>query len=285
VAFDPHGNLLIADSNNQRVRVVAVRSGLFYGRHMIAGDVYTIAGTGVAGFSGDGGPATKAELFTPSAVWADARGDLYVDVFDSNRVRVVAGRSGMLFGRPVQAGDVYTVAGDGNDLPSGNGGPATSAGMSPQGVTTDPAGNLILTSDQQVRIVAVRTGAFYGQAMTAGDIYPLAGTGQFGLAGIGGPALQATIGNPAGITTDRSGNVVFAGGGVVWVVAASTGTFYGQAMTEGDIYIVAGLGSADLGDGGPATAAGLIPTSVAARPGGGLLVNDAFNVRVRAISP
>jgi hypothetical protein len=155
------------------------------------------------------------------------------------------------------------------------------------GITTDAAGNAIVTAEEQVFVVAARTGTFYGQAMTAGHEYMLAGNGQSGLGGlggIGGPALQATLNNPGGVVTDQHGNVAFTDSSAVLVVAERSGTLYGQAMTAGDIYIVAGGGHAILGDGGPATDAGIGPESVALTPAGALLVADPLNNRVRKVS-
>ena len=123
--------------------------------------------------------------------------------------------------------------------------------------------------------------------MTAGDIYTIAGSGSGGApAGSGGPALAAKFGT-GGVTVDQHGNVVFTdwSDSIVWVVAAATGTFYGQAMTAGDIYIVAG-GGASLGDGGQATSALLhYPIAVAMSSTGSLLVTDSLDNRLREITP
>ena len=78
MAADAAGNLLIADTFNHRIRVVAASSGTFYGKAMTAGDIYTIAGTGTYGFSGDGGPAASAELAGPAGVTADAAGNVLI---------------------------------------------------------------------------------------------------------------------------------------------------------------------------------------------------------------
>ncbi len=72
--MDAAGNLVIADTGNNRVRVVAASTGTFYGQAMTAGDIYTVAGNGTSGFSGDGGPATSAELTSPPGVAVDAAG-------------------------------------------------------------------------------------------------------------------------------------------------------------------------------------------------------------------
>jgi hypothetical protein len=91
--------------------------------------------------------------------------------------------------------------------------------------------------------VAQTTATFYGQAMTAGDIYTIAGDGHHGFSGDGGPATAAELYEPGGMALDGNGNLVIADSGNdrVRVVAEDTGTFYGQSMTTGDIYTVAGL--------------------------------------------
>jgi hypothetical protein len=125
---------------------------------------------------------------------------------------VVAASTGTFYGQAMTAGDIYTVAGDGNKVYSGDGGPATSAGISPTEVAVDPAGNLVIAdaANNRVRLVAVRTGTFYGQAMTAGDIYTVAGDGTSGYSGDGGPATSARLDTPFGVAVDGSGNLLIA---------------------------------------------------------------------------
>jgi hypothetical protein len=290
VAFDGRGNLVVADQDNERVRLIAIRSGRFYGQDMTAGDVYTIAGSGgLGGFSGDGGPAVKARLYYPAAAVTDHYGNVLIVDSINGRVRVVAAATGTFYGRQMTAGDIYTVAGDGSGDFSGDGGPAVKAGMLPAAVATDPAGNVIITdwNSRRVRLVAARTGTMYGQRMTAGDVYTIAGRGEQGSSGSGGPASKARFEILDGVTTDRHGNVILTDtvSGIVWVIAVRSGRFYGQAMTAGDIYSVAG-GGASLGDGGPATSALLgSPSAVAVSPAGSLLITDGAGNRVRAISP
>ncbi len=296
VAVDHSGNLVIADEGgeegtNARVRVVAARTGTFYGQAMTGGDIYTVAGEGTAGFSGDGGPATKAALGNPSGVAVDGAGNLVIADFTNDRIRAVAASTGTFYGQVMKAGDIYTVAGDGTRGFSGDGGPATKAELhSPSAVAVDGAGNLVLaeTLGQRVRVVAARTGTFYAQAMTAGDIYTVAGDGIRGFSGDGGPATAAEIGFPQGVAVDGAGNLVIgaAGNSRVRVVAASTGTFYGQVMTVGDIYTVAGDGTQGFsGDGGPATKAGFdSPEGVAVDGAGNLVIADAGNSRVRVVA-
>ena len=101
---------------------MAASTGTFYGRAMTAGDIYTIAGNGADGFSGDGGPATSAEVNGPQGVAADAAGNLLIADTDNTRVRVVAASTGTFYGRAMTAGDIYTVAGNGR-----TGSPGTAA--------------------------------------------------------------------------------------------------------------------------------------------------------------
>src|SRR6266571_1719913 len=294
VTVDHSGNLVIADLLHQRIRVVAARTGTFYGQPMTAGDIYTVAGDGRQGFSGDGGPATRAELNlleSVAGVAVDAAGNLLIADGGNNRVRVVAHKTGTFYGQPMTAGDIYTVAGDGNFGFSGDGGPATSAELSlPEGVAVDAAGSLLIadTGNARVRVAAARTGTFYGQAMTAGDIYTVAGDGTNGFSGDGGPATSAGLSGPVGVAVDAAGNLLIAdtGDGRVRVVAARTGTFYGKAMTVGHIYTVAGTSTQGFsGDGGPATTAKLhFPTEVAVDAAGNLLIADFRNERVRVVA-
>jgi DNA-binding beta-propeller fold protein YncE len=124
--------------------------------------------------------------------------------------------------------------------------------------------------------------------MTAGDIYTIAGTGTAGFSGNRGPATSAMLNDPQGVAVDATGNLLIADTGNyrARVVAASTGTFYGKAMTTGNIYTVAGNGfpGGFSGDGGPATSAELsYPQGVAADGAGNLLIADTFNWRIRMV--
>jgi sugar lactone lactonase YvrE len=290
-AVDHSGNLVLGDTAHHRVRVVAARTGTFYGTHMSAGHIYTVAGTGAAGSSGDGGPATKAELRNPFGVAVDPAGNLLISDGPAQRVRIVAEQGGTFYGQAMTAGDIYTVAGDGVHGFAGDGGPGTSAELNgPAGVAVDAAGNVLIADrdNNRIRVVAATTGTFYGQAMTTGDIYTIAGKGRAGFSGDGGPAATAELDFPQAVAVDGAGNVLIAdtGNQRVRVVAATTGTFYGVSMTAGDIYTVAGTGAGGFsGDGGPATSAELsFPEGVAVDTAGNLLISDEDNVRIRVIA-
>jgi hypothetical protein len=290
VALDAAGNVLISDSYNERIRVLAANTGLFYGQAMTVGDIYTIAGNGTQGFSGDGGPATAAELNTPLRTTVDAAGNVLISDSFNQRLRVLAVGTGTFYGQAMTAGDIYTIAGNGSAGFSGDGVPATATGLyKPLRVTVDTAGNLVFCDerDNRIRVVPVQTGTFYGQAMTAGDIYTIAGTGKRGTTGDGGPATQAEVGEPAGVTLDAMGNLLIAtrNGGRIRVVPVQTGTFYGQAMTAGDIYTIAGGGTGGLGDGGPATRAVLQqPGAVMLDAAGNVLIADTADKRIREVA-
>jgi len=213
VAVDAAGNLLVADTANHRVRLVAERSGTFYGQQATAGDIYTIAGTGSRGFGGDGGPAADAQLAYPGLAVPDATGDVFIADTSNNRIRMIAGRTGTFYGQAMTAGDIYTIAGDGTLGFYGDGGPATAAELSgPLGVSLDAAGNLLIadTGNNRIRVIAATTGTFYGQAMTAGDVYTVAGSGTGAFSGDGGPARRADLDQPAGVSTGPGGTLLVA---------------------------------------------------------------------------
>ena len=123
--------------------------------------------------------------------------------------------------------------------------------------------------------------------MTTGGIYTIAGNGASGFYGDGGPATSAALDRPGGLTVDAAGNLLFADqyNGRIRVVAAHTGTFYGQQMTEGDIYTIAGGGTGGLGDGGPATSAELnSPLDMALDAAGNVLIDDSYILRIRMVA-
>ena len=135
------------------------------------------------------------------------------------------------------------VAGGGNQGLA-NDIPASRLALDAGGVAVGAAGNVIVAdvSANRVIVVAATSGTFYGQAMTAGNVYVVAGSGARGYTGDGGPAAAAELDLPHGVAVDARGNLVIADyyNNAIRVVAATSGTFYGQAMTGGDIYTVAG---------------------------------------------
>ena len=291
--MDGAGNLVIADFYNNRVRVIAATTGTFYGQAMTAGDIYTVAGTGNRGFSGDGGPATAANLGFPSSVAVDRSGNLVISLPYTGRVRVVAVKSGTFYDQAMTAGDIYTVAGNGLIFESGNTGKARDAERSRPARSRWTLGQ----RRRQLRAVRLRPGAagrgecgnVLRPAHVGRRIYGIAGNGRPGYTGDGGPAAAARVGTaPGGVAFDGSGNLLVADtiNNRIRVIAASSGTFYGQAMTLAHIYTVAGNGTAGFGgDGGPATAAELNgPEGVTVDPAGNLVIADSGNNRIRVVA-
>lgn len=224
----------------------------------VTGDITIVAGTGSAGFSGDGGPAISARLSFPSAVDVDGNGDLYIADTENNRIRKVDAATGI----------ITTVAGTGSEGFSGDGGPATAARVKPTGVALDGAGGMYIadTGANRVRFVDAGTGI----------ITTFAGDGGFSTTGggDGGPATKARFNGVARVAVDDRDNVYINDGyQLLRKVAAGTGT----------ITTIAG-GGAVLGDGGPATAAKLgWPMGIAVDRAGNVLLAETALSRIRRV--
>ncbi len=290
VRTDSSGDLYIADTSDNAIRFIPKSSGTYYGQTMTGGNTYDILGDGYWGYSGDGGPATSAEITWPDGVGVDASGDVAAVDNYHNVVRFMPATSGTYFGQTMTADDVYTVAGDQSKAYSGDGGPATAAALdSPQFASFDASGNLLIgdSGNNVIRVVANSSGTFYGQAMTAGDVYTVAGNGTGGYSGDGGPATSAELNAPGDVTATASGGLLIAdaGNGAVRFVPETSGTYFNQAMTAGDIYTVAGTGTSGYsGDGGPATSAEFSNTQDALLDApGNLYVLDTGNDVVRFV--
>ena len=182
VATDPAGNVYVADTGNSRIRKIDA-----------LGIITTLAGTGVWGYGGDGGPAAEALLANPRGLAADGAGNVYVADTGNRRIRKIDA-----------SGIITTLAGNGARGYGGDGGSAAQARLAdPWGVATDPAGNVYIadTGNQRIRKVDA-----------SGTITTLAGIGNrgWGYGGDGGPATQALFANPLGVAADAVGNVYIA---------------------------------------------------------------------------
>jgi sugar lactone lactonase YvrE len=281
IAFDGAGNLYIAETGNNRIRKVSPagvistlssvtnlgamavdNAGNVYfaqgnqvSRISVDGSLSVVAGTGVYGYTGDGGPATSAAIFSPSALALDGAGSLYVaDTF--GEIRKVS-----------TSGIISRFAGAGGAGFYGDGGPALSAQLANvSGMVADSSGNLYVADTNRIR-----------QITPGGVITTVAGNGiQFG-AGDGGPALNAELNQPAGLALDSSGSLYIADGFNNLVRKISNGT----------ITTIAGRSFAypyPTGDGGPATSAFLQqPTGVALDPSG-VYIADGSNAEIRKVS-
>jgi RHS repeat-associated protein len=211
VVLDPQGDIFIADTFNNRVEEV-YKGGQSFGQTMTSGHLYTVAGTGTQGFSGDSAAATSAQLSEPDALGTDAQGNLYISDWGNNRIREVPVASGSQRGRSMTKYDIYTIAGNGTAGTAGNGGPATSANLNgPGNATVDPAGDVYIsdTANNRVQEVPVASGTQWGQAMTANDAYTVAGsaTGASGNSGDGGPATSAKMTVAENVSLDPEGDL------------------------------------------------------------------------------
>ena len=221
--------------------------------------IYTVAGTGKRGFSGDGGPAVDAQLARPHGLAVDPDGNLYIADLSNHRIR-----------RVDPSGTITTIAGTGTRGYSGDNGPASRAQLTfPGGVAVDRAGNLYIADSNNRRI---------RQVDPSGIITTFAGTGGEGPSGDGGPAVQAEIGVPERVTVDRTGNLFFSVGSHFSIRRVDpSGTITTYARDAG------GSGS-DVGDGGPAVEASLKePQGVAVDGAGNLYIADMGNYRIRRV--
>ena len=293
LALDSAGNLYLSEFNGHRVRMVTP-----------GGIISTFAGIGIAGFSGDGGPAAASQLAYPAGLALDAAGDLYIVDTLNVRIRKVLAGSGTIssvcnqqsFGMPyVQLSGIASSAGGNLYIPdsgsayvwewtaaagltrvagtpgsnpyTGDGQPALQTALTaPTAATLDSTGDLYISESHRVRSVAAATGI----------INTVAGNGTFGYAGDGGTATQAVLNTPTGITVSN---------GSLYI--ADQGNSRIRQVSQGSITTVAGNGVPSYsGDGLAASAAGLSgPSAVAVDSSNNLYIADTSNERVRRVSP
>ncbi len=243
VSVDAAGDVFIVDQVAALVREVHAGTGL----------ITAVAGSGMAGDGGDGGPATNAELQLPTGIAADAAGDFYIASGDGSVVRYVSAATGI----------ITTPAGTGLPGNSVNNIPATAAQLFyPQDVALDSAGNLYIADalSERIREVNVATGL----------ITTVAGNESSGYTGDNGPATASELDDPTRLTLDAAGDIFFidSGNNVVREVHYSTGL----------ITTIAGNGTiANSGDGGPATAAALLsPQGIAVDSAGDVFISGSL---------
>jgi cysteine-rich repeat protein len=246
VAIDGSGRVFIADTDNSRIVRVE-----------LDGSLTSIAGTGTAGFGGDGGPATSALLAAPRGVAVDGIGRLFIADTGNQRIRLVD-----------VAGNISTIAGDGNLGYTGDGAPAIFAELQDPGdVAVDGLGRVAIadTDNNVVREIAVD-----------GSISTVAGTGTPGYRGDAAAAIAAELASPAGVAIDAAGRIL---------IADTANSVVRRIESDGTISTIAGNGSiAYGGDNGPATEAALaFPIGVAVDASGDVFLADAFNQRVRRV--
>ncbi len=247
VAVDAAGNIYIADAFNQRIRKVNT-----------SGIISTIAGTGTAGFNGDGALATATQFWNPTCVRLDATGNIYIADNQNIRIRKIS-----------TSNIVSTITGNGSVGYTGDGGPATAARISyPAGIWVDNLGNILIADGLNHAVRKINP---------AGTISTIAGNGTTGFTGAGGPATAAIISQPEDVFEDISGNLYF--------VDAVNNTLH-KINTSGIITTIAGNGvAASIGDGGPSRAAELNgPDGVCISTSGNIYIAEAFGNRIRMIA-
>ena len=249
VFVDTAGNIYIADILDNRVRKVNCLTGI----------ITTLAGNGNAGYSGDNGLAINAELNEPSGIFVKKNGDVFIADYLNNVVRKIDGSTGI----------ITTFAGNGNAGYSGDNGPATNAEFDgSQKVCCDDSGNVYI-SDQWNSVVRKVNAA-------TGNITTFAGNGNAGYSGDNGPAINAELDRPAGLSFDNQNNLYVTefGNGIVRRVDGSTGI----------ISTVAGTGAWGYsGDGGPATSAKMIPYDAIFDNSGNMIIADYNNQCIRKV--
>ncbi|TMQ00756.1 MAG: hypothetical protein E6L09_05670, partial [Verrucomicrobia bacterium] len=249
IRFDRGENMFFVEMRNHVVRRVDAKTKL----------ISTVAGTGKEGFSGDGGPATKAELRQPHSIQFDEQGDLLICDIGNHRIRKVV----------VKAGLISTFAGTGERLPTPDGAKFSRAPLNgPRAIDFDRAGNLWL---------ALREGnSIYKLELKAGTIHHVAGTGKSGFRGNGGPALEATVSGPKGISVAPGGNVYF--------TDTESNTIRMIDVRKGTVELVAGTGERGDGpDGDPLKCKLARPHGIFVDADGAVFIGDSENHRVRVI--
>jgi uncharacterized protein (TIGR03437 family) len=252
LAFDPSGNLYIADLLDQTVRVVTTSTGNI---NSYAGICLT------SGFKGDTGPAGNAWLSFPAGIAFDSAGDLYIADANNHRVRKVTGATGK----------INTVAGTGVSGYNGDGILATSAQLyKPTGVLVDSSGNLYIADSENNRIRKVDA--------STGIITTVAGNGNAGYSGDGGGAIESSLWLPYALALDSAGNLF---------IADANNARIREVVPNGTIYTIAGgYGIGFNDDGILATDSTLDqPTSLAIDGLGNIYIADSSNNRIRMLKP
>ena len=242
---DAAGNIYIADRDNDRIRKVNT-----------AGIISTVAGTGTAGYTGDGGSALLAKLKKPNGVCLDAAGNMYIADQGNNVIRKVS-----------TTGIITTIVGNGTAGFTGDGGSALTAELNdPEAVAVDAAGNIYIADNNNSRI----------RKVTGGIITTFAGGGATGFTTDGTPATAALLCNMRDVSVDNAGNVYF----------TNQGCFHILRVTAGLLYDVAGAVTASYtGDCGPADSADISgPYGVYPDDIGNVYICPRGNIRVRKVN-
>jgi DNA-binding beta-propeller fold protein YncE len=249
VRFDKAGNMIFVEMKNHLVRKVDAKTGT----------ISTIAGTGKAGYGGDGGPATGAQLSSPHSIALDAADNLYIADIANHRIRKVDAKTGT----------ITTIAGNGEKVQP-KAGPAAGRPM---------IGPRALFIQDGIMWIALREGhSVCKMGLSTGTLAHVSGTGKKGFTGDGGPAAEATYDGPKGIVVSTDGKTVY-------VVDTENHAIRAIDLATLKISTVAGRGpksAGPAGDGGPAAAATMNrPHGICVSREGEVFVGDTLNHRVR----
>ena len=245
---DGNGDVYVVDRLNYVIRRIDAATGV----------ISTVAGTGISGYGGDGGPGTQAQFREPNDCFLDGRSGLLIADVQDQRIRRL----------DLSTGVITTFAGNGEKIRGGDGQPATEASiLGARAVCMDGAGNTY---------IAEREGNGIRKVDANGVMRTLAGTGEFGYAGDGGPALEATWGGPKAIRCDHGGNLL--------VVDTENHAIRRIDAATGIVTTIAGGRLGGEGDGGRAEESGMDrPHGCDVDAAGNIYIADSNNHRVRVV--
>jgi hypothetical protein len=247
--FDTVGDLYIVDMVNHAVRKIDMKTGI----------ITTIAGTGEPGYGGDGGPAVKAQFKQPHSIQFGPEGDLYICDIGNHVIRKIE----------MKTGTISTFAGTGKAGDTPDGSPIAGTPLKgPRSLDFDREGNLWLATREGNQVFKFE--------LKAGKIHHIAGTGKGGFTGHGGPALEATLSGPKGISVDASGNV--------WLADCESHSIRMIDARSGRIELIAGTGKkGDGADGDPLKCEMGRPHGVYADADGGIYIGDSEAHKIRVL--
>lgn len=247
--FDSVGDLYIVDMVNHAVRKIDMKTGI----------LTTIAGTGQPGYSGDGGPAVKAQFKQPHSIQFGPEGDLYICDIGNHVIRRL----------DMKTGTISTFAGTGKAGDTPDGSPIEGTPLKgPRSLDFDKEGNLWLATREGNQV--------FKFDLKAGKIHHIAGTGKGGFTGHGGPALEATLSGPKGISVDSDGNV--------WLADCESHSIRMIDAKTGRIELIAGTGKkGDGADGDPLKCEMARPHGVYADADGGIYIGDSEAHKIRVL--
>ena len=247
--FDTVGDLYIVDMVNHAVRKIDMKTGI----------ITTIAGTGEPGYGGDGGPAVKAQFKQPHSIQFGPEGDLYICDIGNHVIRKIE----------MKTGTISTFAGTGKAGDTPDGSPIAGTPLKgPRSLDFDREGNLWLATREGNQVFKFE--------LKAGKIHHIAGTGKGGFTGHGGPALEANLSGPKGISVDASGNV--------WLADCESHSIRMIDARSGRIELIAGTGKkGDGADGDPLKCEMGRPHGVYADADGGIYIGDSEAHKIRVL--